>query len=383
MPEEKQARKSKSSRNWSKRLKRTLHSSHHKGYPEIDLKEHPLGEHDEQPFQAFCIDYGPDEIEEQEITDFNGFFDAPRPDWSVVRWIRVIGRPRPEYLKTLAERYHFHPLALEDLIQTPQRPKVDKYFDDPDHAYLAVIASSPDLVEHKMINQQVSIFASRELVVSFQEHSNDTFQRIRNRLKMKTAHVRSTQGDFLLYCILDEIVDRLFPILDQLGDRLEDLDEAVLESPSSEHMMSIHDVKREMMLLRREIWPMREMLLSLKMEHSDDDLIISKETSIYLRDVYDHCIHIADMLETYRDAITAILDIHMNMMSNRMNEVMKVLTIIATIFIPLSFLSGVFGMNFTKSLPGQNDPWSFTIFVACCAAIGLGMAGWFWWKKWF
>ena len=103
---------------------------HHKGYPEIDLKEHPLGEHDEQPFQAFCIDYGPDEIEEQEITDFNGFFDAPRPDWSVVRWIRVIGRPRPEYLKTLAERYHFHPLALEDLIQTPQRPKVDKYFDD-------------------------------------------------------------------------------------------------------------------------------------------------------------------------------------------------------------------------------------------------------------
>ena len=364
-------------------LKRVLHAGHFSGYPESNLTHQAIAQNgDAPPVQKICIDYGPDNLQEQNIEDVEAFFAAPRPAWSKVRWIRVIGTPDANFLNALGNRHHFHPLALEDLIQIPQRPKVDKYTEDPNHSYLAVIASSPALINQRLTSQQVAIFASKTLVVSFQEYGEDTFDRIQERLKIEKSHLRKGGGDFLLYCILDKIVDQLFPILDQMGDQLESLDEAVLESPSTKHMVNIHDAKREMMLLRREIWPMREMLLSLKSLHSESDKIISAETSIYLRDVYDHCIHVADMLETYRDAITAILDIHMNMMSNRMNEVMKVLTIIATIFIPLSFLSGVFGMNFTTSLPGQNDPWSFTIFALACGTLGLGMLGLFWWRKW-
>jgi magnesium transporter len=216
-------------------------------------------------------------------------------------------------------------------------------------------------------------------VVSFQEHEDRLTDRIQDRLKIPNSRVRNSGSDFLMYCLLDNIVDRLFPILVELGDELEDLDEQVMDDPDAEQMRAIHQHKREMMMLRREVWPMREMLHTLR---SSDHEVITSNTQPYLRDVYDHCIHIVDMMETYRDAISSILDIHMNMMSNRMNEVMKVLTIIATIFIPLSFLSGVFGMNFTKSLPGQEDPWSFTIFSVTCGALGLGMLSVFWWRKW-
>ena len=153
-------------------------------------------------------------------------------------------------------------MALEDLIQIPQRPKVDKYTEDPKHSYLAVIACAPAMHDKRLFTQQVAIFASQNLVVSFQEYGEDAFDRIQERLKIETSHLRSGSGDFLLYCILDQIVDQLFPILDKLGDQLEQLDEDVLDNPNAKHMVNIHNVKREMMLLRREIWPMREMLLS-------------------------------------------------------------------------------------------------------------------------
>ena len=366
------------------RLKKPLHHAHSQGYPER-TQEPPASSdhHDEKPVcRRTCIDYGPDGIMEQAITDVDEFFAAPRPECSHVRWIRVIGTPDAEFLHALGERYHFHPLALEDLIQIPQRPKVDTYTEDKKHSYLAVIASAPSMHENRVRSQQLSIFASKKLVVSFQEYEEATVDRIQDRLTVPSSRLRSSKGDFLMYCLLDHAVDQLFPVLEHMGDQLEKLDECVLDDPSAENMISIHDFKRSLMILRREIWPMREMLLSLKSLQTESQSVIGDDTALYLRDVYDHCIHIADMLETYRDAITAILDIHMNMMSNKMNEVMKVLTIIATIFIPLSFLSGVFGMNFNKSLPGQESASAFTIFVAACCVLGLGMLGLFWWRKW-
>ena len=326
-----------------------------------------------------CIDYGPDGIEETEITDVEAFFKAPRPECSKVRWIRVVGPPDPAFLNALGNRYQVHPLALEDLIQVPQRPKVDEYAEDAEHAYVLIIASSPRRQDGHLVSQQVSVLVGDRIVVSFQEYEDGLTNRIRERLQVGSSRLRTSGADFLMYCILDQIVDHLFPVLVDLGDELEKLDEMVMNDPDAQQMRAIHEHKREMMMLRREVWPMREMIQSLR---SSDHAILSKSTRMYIRDVYDHCIHIVDMMETYRDAITSILDIHMNMMSNRMNEVMKVLTIIATIFIPLSFLSGVFGMNFTSSLPGQTDPWSFTIFAVACSVLGLGMVGLFWWRKW-
>ena len=365
------------------RLKKPLHHAHHHGYPE-KAEESPwsLDQQQAQPCRKTCIDYGPDGLLEQPIEDVDDFFSKSRPECSDVRWIRVIGTPDAKFLHALGQRYHFHPLALEDLIQIPQRPKVDTYTEDKKHSYLAVIASAPSMHENMVRSQQLSIFASKSLVVSFQEYEEETVDRIQDRLKASSSRLRSSKGDFLMYCLLDQAVDQLFPVLEHMGDKLELLDESVLEDPTAENMISIHDFKRSLMILRREIWPMREMLLSLKSLQAETQSIVGDDTALYLRDVYDHCIHIADMLETYRDAITAILDIHMNMMSNKMNEVMKVLTIIATIFIPLSFLSGVFGMNFTSSLPGQNSGSAFTIFVVACCILGVGMLGLFWWRKW-
>ena len=363
-----------------RRIGRTLHAGHSRGYPEGKLDhDHAAPATPGVETRRTCIDYGPDGIEECEITDVDAFFRTPRPACSKVRWIRVAGPPDPAFLNALAARYHFHPLALEDLIQIPQRPKVDEYAEDPEHAYVLIIASAPRRHEGELTSQQVSVFVGERIVVSFQEHDDGLADRIRDRLQVPSSRLRTSGADFLMYCLLDEIVDRLFPLLVELGDELEKLDEMVMNDPDAQQMRAIHEHKREMMMLRREVWPMREMLQSLR---SSDQTVISQTTRMYIRDVYDHCIHIVDMMETFRDAITSILDIHMNMMSNRMNEVMKVLTIIATIFIPLSFLSGVFGMNFNNSLPGQENAWAFTIFVAACTTLGLGMLGLFWWRKW-
>ena len=362
-----------------RRLSRTLHPGHADGYPEESM-DRGSGLHDpNEATSRICIDYGPDGIEQQKIEDLETFFNRPRPKFSKVRWIRVVGTPDTAFLNALARQYDFHPLALEDLIQVPQRPKVDEYAQDSENSYLSIIASAPWRHDGFLTSQQVSIFVGKSLIVSFQEHEDGLTDRIEDRLKIPNSRVRNSGPDFLMYCLLDNIVDRLFPILVDLGDELEDLDEKVMDDPDAAQMRAIHQHKREMMMLRREVWPMREMLHTLR---SSDHDVITSETKPYLRDVYDHCIHIVDMMETFRDAISSILDIHMNMMSNRMNEVMKVLTIIATIFIPLSFLSGVFGMNFTSSLPGQEDPWSFTIFSISCAVLGLGMLSVFWWRKW-
>ncbi|MCH2153877.1 MAG: magnesium/cobalt transporter CorA [Phycisphaerales bacterium] len=362
-----------------RRLSRTLHPGHAEGYPEEGLDQAATSHAPTEDTTRLCIDYGPDGIEQKVIDDLETFFNTPRPKFSKVRWIRVVGTPDSAFMNALGSRYHFHPLALEDLIQIPQRPKVDEYAQDSAHSYLSIIASAPWRHDGILTSQQVSIFVGPSLVVSFQEHEDGLTDRIQDRLNIPNSRVRNSGSDFLMYCLLDNIVDRLFPILVELGDELENLDEQVMDDPDAEQMRAIHQHKREMMMLRREVWPMREMLHTLR---SSDHEVITSTTQPYLRDVYDHCIHIVDMMETYRDAISSILDIHMNMMSNRMNEVMKVLTIIATIFIPLSFLSGVFGMNFTNSLPGQEDPWSFTIFSITCGVLGLGMLSLFWWRKW-
>ena len=225
-----------------------------------------------------------------------------------------------------------------------------------------------ELKEGRLQSEQISIFLGHNTVLTFQETRGDVWDAIRSRILTKGSRLRQNDASFLVYSLLDAIVDHIFPILEHYGDRLEDLEDWVLSRPDRAALREIHRVKRELLLLRRAVWPMREMVHSLARETHE---CLSENTRTYLRDVYDHTVQIIDILETYREVAIGLTETYMTAMSNRLNEVMKVLTMISVVFIPMTFLSGVFGMNF------HSFPWgwrfAFPVFALCCLALALGM----------
>ena len=350
------------------------------GYPEDTARVSE--QHPSAPVGAaevVCIDYGPDGLVQTPVHDVEAFFRMPRPPCGSVRWIKVTGPPSPSLLDVLAGRYHLHPLAVEDLIQIPQRPKVDDYAEFSDHPYLFVTTRAVDEHEGKVRTQQVSMFIGDRQLISFQQYDKPLWGHIRTRLEDAGSRLRQSSTDFLFYCLLDRIVDNIFPVMQDIGEKLDALDVAVTNDPDERTAGEVHEIKRALLVMRREIWPMRDLMLSIS---STDHPVITKETRAWLRDVQDHCRHLADTVELYREATVGMLDLYANAVNQRMNSVMKVLTIIATIFIPLSFLTGVFGMNFTRSLPGQEDADAFWIFIGGCLAVAGGMLGFFRWKRW-
>jgi magnesium transporter len=350
------------------------------GYPEDSAgvsEQHP-----DAPVGAaevVCVDYGPDGLVQTSVHDVDAFFGMPRPSCGFVRWINVIGPPSPSLLDVLAKRYHLHPLAVEDLIQIPQRPKVDDYAEFSDHPYLFVTTRAVDEHEGKVRTQQVSMFIGDRQLISFQQFDKPLWDPIRTRLQDAGSRLRQSSTDFLFYCLLDRIVDEIFPVMQDIGEKLDALDAAISADPDERTAGEVHEIKRALLVMRREIWPMRDLMLSIS---STDHPVITQETRAWLRDVQDHCRHLADTVELYREATVGMLDLYANAVNQRMNSVMKVLTIIATIFIPLSFLTGVFGMNFNRSLPGQEDADAFWIFIGGCLAVAGGMLGFFRWKRW-
>lgn len=351
-----------------------------KGYPEDSADVHeqrpdtPRG-----PAEVMCIDYGPDGLTQTPVYDVETFFGEPRPAFSTVRWINVIGPPSPSVLGVLARRFHLHPLAVEDLIQTPQQPKLDEYNEFSAHSYLFVTARAVDEHEGKLRSQQVSMFIGDGQLISFQEFDEPLWDSTRTRLEDEGSRLRRSGSDFLFYCLLDRIVDEAFPVMQDIGEELDHLDGILTDRIDEDAAKEVHDIKRALLVMRREVWPMRDLMQAIR---SSDHPVISPETRAYFRDVQDHCRHLADTIELYREATVGMLDVYTNAINQRMNDVMKVLTIIATIFIPLSFLTGIFGMNFTGSLPGQDDGSAFWIFVTACLVLAGGMLGFFRYKKW-
>ncbi|MBI5200008.1 MAG: magnesium/cobalt transporter CorA [Elusimicrobia bacterium] len=331
-----------------------------------------------------CIDYSKDQVKVTEVTDLKEFLASHRPEWTSVRWINVDGLDDMDVVRHLADKYQLHPLAIEDVLHRPQRPKVDAYAGDAPvagkdpQARLFIIARMLRLLSEGLRDEQISIFLGHSTVLTLQEYADgDVWDAVRQRLKTAGSRVRQHDASFLVYSLLDAIVDQCFPILEHYGDRLEDLEGRILRRPGQKDFEAVHRLKRELLLVRRCVWPMREVINTLQREEHE---CLSDETRTYLRDVGDHAMQIIDILETYREVAVGLSETYMTALSNRLNEIMKVLTMINVFFIPITFLSSVFGMNFTKF------PWdhahAFPAFGAACVAITIAMIVWFRRRGW-
>ncbi|WP_097461869.1 magnesium/cobalt transporter CorA [Mangrovitalea sediminis] len=298
-----------------------------------------------QPLSIRLIDYTDETFEERElvsVADCCRFLGRESRTW-----IQVNGTPDPEMLKSLGAQFQLHDLALEDVLNTGQRPKVDTFGDQ-----LFVIMTLPVYRDRIVRTQQMSFFVGDNYIICFCPSDTDPFEPVRRRLRLSgSGRLRSRGVDYLLYALLDLVIDEAFPVLEAFGDEIEDLEEELLVKPDQGTLSWIHGVKRELLLLRRMLWPQREVINALlRLE----DSVIHEDTHVYLRDCYDHCIQIMDLLESFRDMATSMLDVYLSSISNRTNDIMRVLTIIATIFIPLTFIVGVYGMNFSN----DKSPWA-------------------------
>jgi magnesium transporter len=286
-----------------------------------------------------------------------------------VRWINVDGITDAAVIYGLAEKYGLHPLAIEDVMRVPQRPKAEDYGAEGQPKRLYVIVRMIELVADHVQSEQISIFLGRNTVLTFQESPGDVWDPIRKRLATPGSRLRNGDASFLVYSLVDAIVDQCFPILERYGDRLEELEDQILNSPSGQTMAAVHEIKREILLLRRAVWPMRDVVQTLLREPHEN---FSEQTRTYMRDVYDHVVHVIDIIETYREVGTALTETYMSSMSNKLNQVMKVLTIITTIFVPLTFLAGVYGMNFTY-LPEKDWKMGYPMFWLVSVSLAGGM----------
>lgn len=327
-----------------------------------------------EPVQIRMISYDPDRIEERSVRAA----DIPSlavPDRGVL-WLDIWGISDPGVVKAVGDRFGFHPLALEDVLNVPQRPKVDRY-----EGHLLVVLRE---VPYRMPSEQMSLFLADRVVVTFQERPGDPFDPIRDRLRRGLGSIRSQRADYLLYLLCDAVVDSLFPTLEKLGDEVESLEETVIRSPSPEMLREIRGVKRLLLEVRRSAWPARDAVNELLREESG---LITPGTRVFLRDCYDHTIQVMDMVETFREMASNLVDEYISSVSHRMNEIMKVLTIVATIFIPLTFIAGIYGMNFDPQASPYNMPelgwrYGYPAVLAVMAAAAAGMLLYFRRKKW-
>lgn len=331
-----------------------------------------------------CIDYSLDRLESREIEDIDLFLDEPRPDWIQVRWINVSGL-HPYVVNRFRTRFNFHTLAAEDVLHIPQRPKIE-FFDEyvfTTVRMLQLVSAEQDSHQIRGRDQildaeQVSLFLYSDTLITFQEKPGDVWPPIRERLKADNTRMRRNGAHYLLYALLDAIVDHCFPVLEQYGDVLEELELLTLENPSPQVLHRIHSVKRELALLRRIVWPTREVIDQL---YREEDGHIGDTTRPYLRDVYEHTIQIVEIIESYREMAGGLTDLYMSAISNRMNEIMKVLTIMASVFIPLTFVAGVYGMNF-ENMPELGEPWGYPAVWGIFVALAGGMLWFFRHKGW-
>lgn len=332
----------------------------------------------ECPARITCVDYCPDRAESREVADLAEFLASHRPPWSKVRWINVSDSHGLDAIGPLAEKYGLHPLAVEDVVHGAHRPKVEDYPGSEDApGRLFIVARLVHMQGERLVDEQVSLFLGRHTLLTFQQTRNGVFDSIFRRIGAQGSRVRNNDASFLCYSLLDAIVDSYFPVLEHYSECIENTEEELLNRPDRMTLQKAHAVKRGLLLLRRAIWPMREIVAQLQRDKHE---CLSETTLTYFRDVYDHCVQILDLNETYHEIATALTETYMSVVSNRMNEVVKVLTVISTIFIPLTFLAGVYGMN--MPIPENEWRWSYPVFWGLCSAIALGMVVWFRRRGW-
>jgi magnesium transporter len=299
---------------------------------------------------------------------------ATRANGPSVTWINVDGLADTRLIEALGTRFSLHPLTQEDILNTTQRPKLEE-FDE----YLYVVIKMLFINGNEEIcAEQVSLILGDHVVISFQEQQGDVFESIRTRLRTGKGRIRKFGPAYLMYSMLDAIVDGYFSVFEKMGEWIEELEDELVTDPDPETLETIYSLKRDLIYLRRSIWPLREVVAAMG---RGETTLIPEAILIYIRDVYDHVIQVADTLETYRDMVSGMLDIYLSSLSNRMNEVMKVLTIIATIFIPLTFVVGLYGMNF-KYMPELGLEFGYPAVLVVMALIAAVEIIYFRKKRW-
>ncbi|UCF66157.1 MAG: magnesium/cobalt transporter CorA [Acidobacteriota bacterium] len=322
------------------------------------------------PPSVSVIGYGPEEMIEQPIEQLDDLAKL-RGRWPVL-WVNVVGVGHTDSIARIGELFGLHPLALEDVVNAHQRAKVDVY---PDVLFVVAHIVGWAQVGTSVDAEQISLFVGRDFVLTFQHHEGDCFENVRERVRKPRKQLRTSGPDYLAYALLDAIVDHYFPLFEKLGDWLERLEDEVLENPDRETVATIRRVKRQQLELRRTAWPLREAVHALLRE---DVPLISADTRVFLRDCYDHTLRVLDLQESYREQVGGLMDAYLSTVSHRMNEVMALLTIVATIFIPLSFIAGLYGMNFDPAVSPWNMPelgWYFgyPLALGLMLAVGGGM----------
>ncbi len=339
-----------------------------------------LGERKQDKVRLTVIEYdgsGSEKIPIETVAAAADYKDRPS-----VTWLNIDGLHDIEVVRAVGDVFGVHPLVLEDVLNTQQRPKAEFY-----DRYVSVILRMiyVDPANGELSSEQVSLILGEGFVVSFQERAGDVLDPVRERIFGDKGRIRRAGADYLAYALLDAIVDGYFVILENLGERLEELEESlVVREDDSASPAIIHGLKTEMIGIRRAIWPLREAISSIE---RTENVLFEESTRLYLRDLYDHTIQVIDAVETYRDLVTGLMDLYMSSVSNRMNKVMKVLTIIATIFIPLTFIAGIYGMNFNPEVSPWNMPelsWRFGYPAALLLMliVSVGMLFYFRRKKW-
>jgi len=307
-----------------------------------------VGEERKEKVRITVMNYSKEHLVEKAIEDVEECCEFA--DKAEVTWINVDGIHDAKIIERLGEVFKFHPLILEDIVNTDQRPKVEDY---KDYIFIVLKMFYYDVDKNAITSEQVSMILGADYIISFQEKPGDVFNLIRDRIREDKGRIRSLGDDYLAYSLIDAIIDHYYVIMERIGEIIEGIEEELVADPTPSTLNKIYELKKEMIYLRKSIWPLREVVSRL--EKRDTPLIL-EETGRYFRDAYDHTIQVIDTLETYRDILSGMLDLYLSSISNKMNEVMKVLTIIATIFIPLTFIAGIYGMNFDPSVSALNMP---------------------------
>jgi len=332
-----------------------------------------IGEKKSEKVKISIVDYTSKNFEEREIKKIQECSKFKRKP--TVSWINIDGLHDIEIIENIGKCFDIHPLALEDILNSDQRPKIED-FDE----YILIILKML-YIENKtneIKSEQVSIIFGKNFVLSFQEKSGDVFDPIRERIRKSKGKIRTRGADYLAYSLVDAIVDNYFSILESIGERVENIEEKLITEPQPDVLQKIYNLKIETIYIRKSIWPLRELINSLL---RDESRLIKTNTHLYLRDLYDNTIQVIDTVETFRDTMSGMLDIYMSSVSNKMNEVMKVLTIFAAIFIPLTFIVGVYGMNF-EYMPELSIQWAYPLVWLVIIFTSLSLLIYFKMKKW-
>jgi magnesium transporter len=332
-----------------------------------------IGEQKVEKVRIRVIDYDKDNLDEHEFESIEECF--PFKDKSSISWINIDGLHDIGILRKLGAEFGIHNLVLEDILNTDLRPAIDDYGD---YIYVTLKMLYYDESRNVIMEEQLSLVLFENTVISFQERVGDTFEPVRDRIRGGKGRIRTVGADYLAYALIDAVVDNYFYVLEKLGECIEGLEDELMNDTSDKTLRKIHSLKREMVLLRKFIWPVRELVNEFDRTESP---LIDKSTLLYVRDLYGHAIQLIDTMEAYRDMVSGMLDTYLSISGNKMNEVMKTLTIMASIFIPLTFIAGLYGMNF-ENMPELHKQWGYPVVLVIMIVVALCLIYYFKKKKW-